>query len=143
MIPPVSTSRKGEIRKGDDSMDKAMEAIAEQQGKVRARSAPWMVGEQLKDMIRREPGIASLIAQDLTVGGMSLTAAEAKIKAFADKHTTGNFACVTPAEAEEILRGYFGISAAAGTGDPSSGPAGHLPQGEGKGEKVIDLADFF
>ena len=49
MIPSVSTSRKGEIRKGDDNMDKAMEAIAEQQGKVRARSAPWMVGEQLKD----------------------------------------------------------------------------------------------
>ena len=124
-------------------MDKAMEAIAEQQGKVKARSAPWMVGEQLKDMIRREPGIAPLIAQDLTVGGMSLTAAEAKIKAFADKHKTGNFACVTPAEAEEILRGYFGISAAAGTGDPSSVACGDsFPQGK-PGKAVIDLADFF
>ena len=105
-------------------MDKAMEAIAEQQGKVRARSAPWMVGEQLKDMIRREPGIAQLIAQDLTDGGMSLTAAEAKIKAFADKNKTGTFACVTPAEAEEILRGYFGLPAAAGEERIATAPAG-------------------
>ena len=122
-------------------MDKAMEAIAEQQGKVKARSAPWMVGEQLKDMIRREPGIAQLIAQDLTAGGMSLTAAEAKIKAFADKHRTGNFACVTPVEAEGILREYFGLPKAGDVPHPS--PAGDtFPQGKA-GEGVIDLADFF
>ena len=121
-------------------MDKAMEAIAEQQAKVKARSAPWMVGEQLKDMIRREPGIAQLIAQDLTAGGMSLTAAEAKIKAFADKNKTGNFACVTPAEAEGILREYFGLPKA-GEPHPSAAPT---PSPEGKaGEAVIDLADFF
>ena len=128
-------------------MDKAMEAIAEQQGKVRARSAPWMVGEQLKDMIRREPGIAQLIAQDLTAGGMSLTAAEAKINAFADKHRTGNFACVTPMEAEEILREYFGLPAAAGAKAPSVSSAdSSLPEGAGTGDAgkaVIDLADFF
>ena len=122
-------------------MDKAMEAIAAQQGKVKARSAPWMVGEQLKDMLRREPGIAELIAQDLTAGGMSLTAAEAKIKAFADKHRTGNFACVTPGEAEEILREYFGLPKAGDVPHPS--PAGDtFPQGKA-GEGVIDLADFF
>ena len=124
-------------------MEKAIRAVEAQQAKVKARSAPWMVGEQLKDMVRREPGIGELIAQDLTAGGMSLEKAEVRIKAFADKHQTGNFACVTPAEAEGILREYFGLPAAEGTGDPSSGPAGHLPQGEGKETGVIDLADFF
>ena len=123
-------------------MEKAIRAIEAQQAKVKARSAPWMVGEQLKDMIRREPGIAELIAQDLTAGGMSLTAAEAKIKAFADKNKTGKFACVTPGEAEEILREYFGLPDAAGAQAPSVSSAdSSLPEGAGTG--VINLADFF
>lgn len=125
-------------------MEKAIKAIEEQQGRVKARSAPWMVGKQLKDMVRREPGIAPLIAQDLTAGGMSLEKAEVKIKAFADKHQTGNFACVTPAEAEGILREYFGLPKAE---VPSSvGCADTFPQGKagtGEAEGVIDLADFF
>jgi len=128
-------------------MEKAIRAVEAQQAKVKARSAPWMVGEQLKDMIRREPGIAELIAQDLTAGGMSLTAAEKKINSFADKHRTGNFACVTPVEAETILRGYFGLPAAAGMQAPSVSSAdSSLPEGAGTGDAgkaVIDLADFF
>lgn len=122
-------------------MDKAMEAIGTQQARVKVRSAPWMVGEQLKDMIRREPGIGEIIAQDLTAGGMSLEKAEEKIKAFADKHKAGTFACVTPAEAEGILREYFGLPKAGDVPHPS--PAGDtFPQGKA-GEGVIDLADFF
>ena len=126
-------------------MDKAIKAIEEQQGRVKARSAPWMVGEQLKDMVRREPELGELIAQDLTSGGMSLETAEVQLKAFADKHRTGNFACVTPAEAEGILREYFALPAADGsdTGDSPSvlgGTAGTVPVSS---EGVIDLADFF
>ena len=125
-------------------MEKAIKAIEAQQAKVKARSAPWMVGEQLKDMIRREPGIAELIAQDLTAGGMSLTAAEAKIKAFADKHRTGNFACVTPAEAEGVLREYFGIPKDGGRGQTSPPPAGGPPPLSGEAKTgVISLEDFF
>lgn len=127
-------------------MDKAMEAIEEQQGRVKARSAPWMVGEQLKDMVRREPGIGELIAQDLTAGGMSLEKAEVRIKAFADKHKTGNFACVTPAEAEGILREYFGLPKAGVQAPSVSSADSSLPEGAGTGDggkAVIDLADFF
>ena len=116
----------------DMDYDYAIEAIAGQQAGLKARSAAWMVGEQLKDMLRREPGIARLVAQDLTVGGMTLFAAEAKIKAFADKHKTGNFACVTPTEAEKIIREYFGLPSEAAEEAPAA-----------SGEKVIDLADFF
>lgn len=142
--PSPGTSRKGDNLKGDENMEKAIKAIEAQQAKVKARSAPWMVGEQLKDMIRREPGIAELIAQDLTAGGMSLTAAEAKIKAFADKHRTGNFACVTPAEAEGVLREYFGIPKDGGRGQTSPPPAGGPPPLSGEAKTgVIDLADFF
>lgn len=122
------------------NMDKAIAAIGAQQAKVKARSAPWMVGEQLKDMIRREPGIGELIAQDLTAGGMSLEKAEAKIREFAGRHKVGNFACVTPVEAEGILREYFGLPKA---GDPHQSPAATASPRGSQGEGVIDLADFF
>lgn len=111
------------------SMNQAIAAIEALQAKESGRTAAWMVGEQLRDMVMREPEIGEIILQDLTTGGMSLRDAEKKIKAFADKHRTGNFACVTPAEAEKILREYFGL-----------GEAGK-PQPE-KG-KVISLEDFF
>lgn len=113
------------------SLEKALEAIEAQQAKESGRTAPWMVGEQLREICMREPKSAELIAQDLTTGGMSLREAEKKIKAYADKHRTGSFACVTPAEAEKIIREYFGLPA-----------AGELPAVKpAKGE--IDLAEFF
>ena len=114
-------------------IEEAMRAIEEQQAQEKGRTAPWMVGEQRRDMLLREPGIAELVYTDLTAGGMSLRGAEAKIKACADKHRTGNFACVTPAEAEEILREYFGL------GKAGPAPAANHPE-EGK---VISLEDFF
>lgn len=121
-------------------MNEAIAAIEAQQAKTKARSAAWMVGEQLKDMVRREPGIGALIAQDLTAGGMTLEKAEVKIKAFADKHRTGNFACVTPAEAEKLLREYFGLPEAGG---PSSVACGDtFPQGKAD-EEAVRLEDFF
>lgn len=90
-------------------MDQAIHLLREQQKKVTERSAPWMVAEQLIDMCRREPDCAAIIAQDLENESMSITEAEKKIKAFADKHKTGSFACVTPGEAESILREFYGL----------------------------------
>ena len=126
-------------------LDKAVAAIEAQQAKVAARSAPWMVGEQLKDICRREPASAELIAQDLENEQMSITEAEKKIKAFADKHKTGNFACVTPIEAEKILREFYGL--------PETGEivgSAECDSGKQEGEhrnssvrKVIDLDAFF
>lgn len=80
--------------------ERAIAAIDEQQKKEKTRSAPWMVGEQLKEICRQEPRCAEIIVQDLQVESMSIVEAEKKIKAFADAHKTGNFACVTPMEAE-------------------------------------------
>ena len=91
-----------------------------------------MVGEQLKDMISRVPAWAELVAQDLEHGGMSIRKAEEKIKAFADKHRTGSFACVTPAEAERILREYFGL--------PEAGAAAPAPA---TAADAVRLEDFF
>jgi hypothetical protein len=110
---------------------KVLDKISAQQPKE--RSAVWMVGEQLKDMVRAEPGIADIIDKDLDVPEMSLSACEKQIKAYADKHRTGNFACVTPIEAENIIRKFYGLAEKTETAEAASQPVG----------KTIDLADFF
>ena len=102
------------------------EKIAAQQGQ---KNTPvWMVGEQLKDMIRDCPGWQELVGQDLDNESMSLAECEKKIKDSADKHRKGNFACVVPSVAEKIIREFYGL-----TDEARGGTAG----------KIINLADFF
>ena len=62
---------------------------------------------------------------------MSLAECEKKIKAFADAHKTGNFSCVVPAEAERIIREFYGL--------PAAGSAAPLPGGG----NLIRMEDFF
>ena len=115
----------------------AIKAIEAQQAAVEERSPQWMVGEQLKDICRREPRSAELLLQDLKVENMNITAAEKKIKAYADKHRTGNSACVTPSEADRILRKFYGL--------PEPGPAAPQipsPPKPAADRKIIDLADY-
>ena len=115
----------------------AIRAIEAQQAAVQDRSPQWMVGEQLKDICRREPRSAELLVQDLKVDDMSITAAEKKIKAYADKHKTGNFACVTPSEADRILREFYGLP------EPDSiRQQAPPPPKPAVDRKIIDLADY-
>lgn len=110
-------------------IERAIQKLKEQQGTVKERSAPWMVAEQLMELCRREPESAAIIAQDLENASMSIVEAEKKIKAFADKHKTGNFFCVMPMEAETILREFYGL--------PKPGEAVRRESGV-----VLNLADF-
>ena len=110
-------------------MNEAIGKLLEQQSKVTERSPQWMVAEQLMDICRAEPESAAILAQDLDVPEMSIVEAEKKLKAFADGHRTGNFACVTPAEADHILREFYGL--------PSGG------QDEPAPVLGLDLADFW
>ena len=111
--------------------ERAIELLEEQQRKVEERSAPWMVAEQLKDICRREAHSAEILAKDLKNASMSITEAEKKIKAFADRHRNGGFACVTPAEADAILREFYGLGSIA-----ADAPA------EDSSPKILNLADF-
>lgn len=109
----------------------AIEKLRAQQAAVKERSAPWMVAEQLMDLCRREPDCAELIDRDLDNPQMGIVEAERKIKAFADQHKTGSFSCVTPGEAERILRDFYGL------------PSADAPEAGRKKAVVVDLADFF
>ena len=88
-------------------LEQAIEMISAQQPKERC--PVWMVGEQLKDILRAEPELAELVLQDLSVENLSIAACEKKIKEFADKHKSGGFSCVIPSEAENIIREFYGL----------------------------------
>ena len=118
----------------------AIAALAAQQDKVKPRSPQWMVAEQLKDICRREPKSAELIAQDLRLESMSITEAEKKIKAYADGHKTGNFSCVTPIEADRILREFYGLPEPETAPAPESVPA--PPPLPAQKRRIVDLSDF-
>lgn len=109
--------------------EQAIAKLQEQQGEVKQYSAPWMVAEQLMDICRQEPVSAELIAQDLENASMSIVEAEKQIKAFADKHKNGGFSCVSPADAENILRNFYGL--------PDRGGA------KVNQNIALDLADFW
>ena len=108
----------------------AIRMLREQQSQVKEGSPQWMVAEQLMDICRAEPESAELIAQDLGVEAMSITEAEKKLKAYSYSHKTGNFSCITPAEADRILREFYGLPF----------PSGSTEWGGGLG---LDLADFW
>ena len=108
----------------------AIAAIEGQQPKE--RSAVWMVGEQLKDMVRGNESAAEILLTDLRENKeMTLAAAEKKIAERAKKNKVGNCGCVTPAEAEDILREFFGLP-----GREEENPR------RKEERKVVDLADF-
>lgn len=92
-----------------DYREKAAAVLTAQQEREKGRTPAWMVGEQLKDICRREPMSAELIVQDMANASMHIQAAAKEIKKYADEHRTGNFACVTPTEAEDILRKFYGL----------------------------------
>ena len=112
-------------------IERVIAMLEEQQSKVPPRSPLWMVAEQIKNICRCEPHSAELVAQDLENPSMSITEAEKKIKVFADGHKTGNFSCVSPAEAERILREFYGLPAVGGA-----------PEAPSSGAQVRELADF-
>lgn len=112
-------------------------AAIEAQQEGRKRDAAWMIGEQLKDICRREPHSAELLLEDLQNPKMALVEAEKKIAERARQNRQGHCGCVTPWEAEEILREFYGLGGAA-----QELPAEEADQRPQSGGKILDLADF-
>lgn len=110
------------------SLSAVLDKITAQQPKE--HTPVWMVGEQLKDMLRAEPHLAEIVGQDLEVKEMSIAHCEKKIKAYADAHKSGNFSCVIPSEAERIIREFYGLPERVAAPEPA-------------GDKLIRLEDFF
>lgn len=84
--------------------------MIEAQQKGKENTAPWMVGEQLKEICKTDAACAEIVAKDLEVAAMSIAECEKKIKAWVDKQKrTGNCVCVPPNVAEKIIREFYGL----------------------------------
>lgn len=104
-------------------LEKAIEAIEKQQGKLKKFSMAHTVGEQLKDILRDQPTAAGIVLQDLANTGMEITDCEKKIAAYAREHREGNGGCCPPQEADRIIREFYGIPARVVIGvDLTNGP---------------------
>lgn len=119
-----------------DLIDLVFKKITAQQTGLEG-TAPFMVGEQLKDICKVDTRAAELVLQDLNVEAMSLVNAEKKIKAYADAHKKGNFACVSQDVTERILREFYGLPDA----NAAAAERKQKVTAEAPG-KIIDLADF-
>lgn len=111
-----------------------LENIIKEQQAGKENTPEWMIGEQLLEMARRSPLAAELLERDLTVPEMDLTAAAGQMKKYADekkKTIKGNCVCVTPLEAEQVLRKFYHLP----EDEPDQKPA------EGAGV-IVNLADF-
>ena len=96
-------------------------------------TAPWMVGEQLKDICWRQPQYESIVLEDLENPDMSLEMCEKQIKAWADQHKKGHSCvCVPPNVAEEIIRKFYGL------GEAQTEQKTEKPQSGG----ILDLEDL-
>ncbi len=91
------------------NVNRAVSLIEDQQ-KGKENTAAYMVGEQLKDIIRENEQAAELVIQDLENPDMSLEKCERKLKEYADKQERkNNCVCVPPNVAEGIIRKFYGI----------------------------------
>ena len=121
-------------------LQNALDKITAQQGKHKQGSAPWCVGEQLKDILRAQPEIAELVVHDLDQAGMSLADCEKKIAAFAQDHRQGSVGFCGPADADRIIREFYGLPARSETTYPIA-PAGTQTAAPAR-RKIIRLEDF-
>lgn len=102
----------------------ALKKIIEAQRAGHEDDILWMLGEQLLDIAEREPENRELLTQDLQIKEMSLAAAEANQRKYADSIRKGkNMVCISPKKAEELLRKFYGLHAPSGnTGKPAAEP---------------------
>lgn len=121
-------------------LENAIEAITQQQNKLQKNSAPFFVGEQLKDILRGTPSAAGIVLQDLKTAGMGIEDCEKKIADFASKHRTGSTGCCPPMEADRIIRKFYGIPFVGV--DLANGPDWTTNAKQTQKQKKVNLADF-
>lgn len=122
------------------NLQTALNKIDEQQKKFKQGTAPWFVGEQLKDMLREDATGAGIIAMDIDQKGMGLADCEKKIDDFAQKNKQGNMGFCGPADADRIIREFYGLPERSETPSPIA-PAGTQAAAPSR-RKIIRLEDF-
>ena len=119
----------------------AFEKISAQQGQK--GTSKWMIGDQLKDILRREPELAYLVEEDLET--LSLDGCAEAMRRKADELrkelVSGRCVCIPPDVAEGVIRKYFGLPDAGEdvkAAEPAPAPATSDPVAA-----FLDLEAFF
>ena len=119
-----------------NDLQKALSLIEAQQKKAGAGTPAWCVGQQLADILNGQPAAAKIVAEDLGTTGMGIVDCEKKIAEFASKNRTGNVGFCGPADADRIIREFYGIpKLETVTAKTQAAPAEHR-------RKAIRLEDF-
>lgn len=117
-------------------LENAIRLIESQQGSEDKSPHRWMLGEQIKDICRRDPAAAELVAQDLENPELSLAKLEQKFDEFAKKGEQRNgsqgSAIILPKQGERLIREFFGIPE----------PASQAPPAPSAPGKVLSLFDL-
>lgn len=113
------------------TLQETIAMIEEQQKALSPNAAPWCVGEQLKDIIKASPELAPIVGDDLDKKGFAITDCEKKIAEFAKKNAKNGVGFCGPAQADRIIRKFYGLTNAAPT-----------PAEQPQRRRIINLADF-
>ena len=97
-------------------------------------SAVKMVGRQLAEIVGCNDALAKLVCEDFA-NGRTVQECEKKLEEFARKHKKGNVGCCPPNKAEEIIRKFYGLGAAAEQPEAPTNVSAAKP-------KVLSLADL-
>lgn len=116
-------------------LQKALSLIEAQQKKAGKKTPAWCVGQQLADILNEQPAAAEIVAKDLEAKGMGLADCEKKIADFASKNRTGSVGFCGPADADRIIREFYGIPKLRLANNTQAAPAEHH-------RKAIRLEDF-
>lgn len=89
------------------------EKIGELQGEFNPDSCAYEIGEQLKDICRRDPACVEILLEDLQNPDMGLAAADKMLYDWGRRQTKGKGGCgISGRKAEELLREFYGLPAA-------------------------------
>lgn len=89
------------------------EKIGELQGEFNPDSCAFEIGEQLKDICRRDPACEQILLEDLQNPDMGLASADKMLYDWGKKQANGKGGCgISGRKAEELLREFYGLPAA-------------------------------
>ena len=90
-----------------------LKRIDELQGEFTPDSCAYEIGEQLKDICRRDPACETILLEDLQNPDMGLAAADKMLYDWGKKQAKGKGGCgISGRKAEELLREFYGLPAA-------------------------------
>lgn len=111
------------------------EKIGELQAKLDPDSCAYEIGEQLKDICRRDPACVEILLEDLQNPDMGLAAADEMLYDWGKKQAKGKGGYgISGRQAEKLLREFYGLPEAG-----AAAPAAETPRAE---SMVLDLSSF-